>query len=76
MSTGDSYDQNGKLLVRNQSAIFIVGAGNFGGKTQAGDNVYMPVPAPERPFDASVKYITSVDQAALYRLVVIQFSNR
>lgn len=45
-----------------------MGAGNFGGKTTASDGVYLPIPAPERPCDATIKYATSVDQAALYRL--------
>lgn len=65
--TGDTYDQQGNLLFKNQSATFIVGAGNFGGKTKAGDGVIPPIPAPNRAADTEVKYATSVDQAALYR---------
>lgn len=45
-----------------------MGAGNFGGKTKASDEVKPVVSAPNRPFDVSIKYKTSVDQAALYRL--------
>lgn len=65
--TGESRDQNGKLLFVNQLSTFVVGAGNFGGKTKPSDAVKASVPIPNRPFDASVKYTTSVDQAALYR---------
>lgn len=63
----ETYDESGNLLFRNQYACFIVGAGNFGGKSQASDNVIAPIPAPNRAPDAVVKYVTSVDQAALYR---------
>lgn len=66
--TGDTYDQQGNLLFKNQLASFIVGAGNFGGKTKAGDGVIPSIPTPNRPADAEVKYATSVDQAALFRL--------
>lgn len=64
---GDSYDPSGKLIVKNQLSVFIVGAGNFGGKSQASDAVKPAIPAPNRPCDASIKYTTTVDQAALYR---------
>lgn len=66
---GDSYDASGRLIVRNQSATFVVRAGNFGGKSKAADVVVPAIPAPNRKPDASVQYKTSVDQAALYRLV-------
>lgn len=69
--SGESHDSTGKLLFKNQMSIFIVGAGNFGGKTQASDEVKPTVPAPNRPCDSSVKYTTSVDQAALYRFVIL-----
>lgn len=64
---GDTFDEQGNLLFKNQSATFIVGAGNFGGKSQPGNDVIQPVPLPNRPADAEVKYATSVDQGALYR---------
>lgn len=63
-----TYDQSGKLLLKNQISTFIVGAGNFGGKTKASDAVKPSVPIPNRPCDASIKYATSVDQAAIYRM--------
>lgn len=55
-------------MFKNQLSTFVVGAGNFGGKTKASDDVKPVVSIPNRPCDASVKYTTSVDQAALYRL--------
>ena len=64
---GDTFDRNGRLLVRNQSSTFIVGAGNFGGKKTPNGDVVPCVPVPTRKPDASVLYKTSADQAALYR---------
>ncbi|XP_023305062.2 peroxisomal multifunctional enzyme type 2 [Lucilia cuprina] len=64
----DSYDENGRLLVKNQSSIFVVGAGKFGGKKNPKEGVVPTVPNPSRKPDASVQYKTSEDQAALYRL--------
>lgn len=64
---GDTFDQNGKLLFKNQAATFIVGAGNFGGKSKAADGVIPAVPAPNRSPDSVVVFPTTVDQAALYR---------
>lgn len=64
----DSYDQNGRLLVKNQSSIFVVGAGNFGGKKQPIEGVVPLAEAPRRKPDASVNYKTCENQAALYRL--------
>lgn len=66
--SGNSYDENGKLLFKNQSATFVVGAGNFGGKTTASSAVIPALPVPNRSPDAVVQYSTSFDQAALYRL--------
>lgn len=64
---GQTYDKSGKLLLKNQISTFIVGIGNFGGKTKACDAVKPSIPTPNRPCDASIKYSTSVDQAAIYR---------
>uniref|UniRef100_A0A1B0FCK8 Peroxisomal multifunctional enzyme type 2 n=1 Tax=Glossina morsitans morsitans TaxID=37546 RepID=A0A1B0FCK8_GLOMM len=64
----NSFDENGRLLIKNQSSIFVVGAGKFGGKKDPIDGVIPIVPAPKRSPDASIRYNTSVDQAALYRL--------
>ncbi|XP_073827829.1 peroxisomal Multifunctional enzyme type 2 [Musca autumnalis] len=64
----DSYDENGRLLVKNQSSIFVVGAGKFGGKKTPIEGVVPIVPAPNRAPDASIQYKTNEDQAALYRM--------
>ncbi|ALC49960.1 Mfe2 [Drosophila busckii] len=64
----DSYDENGRLLVKNQSSIFAVGAGRFGGKKNPIAGVVPLAVAPSRTPDSSVQYRTSEDQAALYRL--------
>lgn len=37
-----SYDPNGQLIAKNQSSIFIVGAGKFGGKKTAQHRCYTP----------------------------------
>uniref|UniRef100_A0A1B0AYK8 Peroxisomal multifunctional enzyme type 2 n=1 Tax=Glossina palpalis gambiensis TaxID=67801 RepID=A0A1B0AYK8_9MUSC len=64
----NSFDENGRLLVKNQSSIFVVGAGKFGGKKDPIHGVIPIVPAPKRSPDATIRYNTSRDQAALYRL--------
>jgi (3R)-3-hydroxyacyl-CoA dehydrogenase / 3a,7a,12a-trihydroxy-5b-cholest-24-enoyl-CoA hydratase / enoyl-CoA hydratase 2 len=64
----ESFSPSGELLIRNQSSTFVVGAGNFGGKSKPNDQVVMPVPAPNRAPDFSTLCKTSIDQAALYRL--------
>lgn len=63
-----SYDENGRQLVKNQSAVFIVGAGKFGGKKEPISGVVPLVPAPNRAPDSSIQYKINDDQAALYRL--------
>ncbi|XP_013115140.2 peroxisomal multifunctional enzyme type 2 [Stomoxys calcitrans] len=68
VTNSDSYDESGRLLVKNQSSIFVVGAGKFGGKNNPINGVVPIVPAPNRAPDASIQYKTSEDQAALYRL--------
>ncbi|EDV99882.1 peroxisomal multifunctional enzyme type 2 [Drosophila grimshawi] len=64
----DSYDETGRLLVKNQSAIFVVGAGKFGGKKTPIAGVVPLAAAPSRQPDATIQYKTDVGQAALYRL--------
>lgn len=64
----DSYNDEGTLMVKNQSAIFIVGAGKFGGKKQPIQGVVPLIPPPKRSPDSTIQYKTSEDQAALYRL--------
>uniref|UniRef100_A0A1B0G798 Uncharacterized protein n=1 Tax=Glossina morsitans morsitans TaxID=37546 RepID=A0A1B0G798_GLOMM len=64
----NSFDENGRLLVKNQSSIFVVGAGKFGGKNDPIPGVIPIVNAPKRPPDDTIRYNTSEDQAALYHL--------
>ncbi|XP_014086031.1 peroxisomal multifunctional enzyme type 2 isoform X2 [Bactrocera oleae] len=64
----DTYDDSGRLLVKNQCSTFIVGAGNFGGKKTPINGVVPIVNPPNRSPDATCQYKTSEDQAALYRL--------
>lgn len=63
----DSLDRNGNLLIRNQTVVFAVGAGNFGGP-RTGTKVVPSLPKPNRKPDQCLTQATSVDQAALYRL--------
>ncbi|XP_067634523.1 peroxisomal multifunctional enzyme type 2 [Eurosta solidaginis] len=64
----DSYDESGRLVVKNQSSVFVVGAGKFGGKKTPIAGVIPIMNAPKRKPDAVIHYKTSEDQAALYRL--------
>ncbi|XP_058445687.1 peroxisomal multifunctional enzyme type 2-like isoform X2 [Malaya genurostris] len=68
ITQSDSYDVNGTLIARSQSSTFVVGAGNFNGKSKASPEVKPLVPNPKRSPDTSVQIKTSRDQAALYRL--------
>lgn len=67
VSNYDSY-LNGELVVRTQSSVFVVGAGNFGGKREPNSGVIPSVATPTRKPDASLSFKTSDNQAALYRL--------
>lgn len=64
----ESFDASGQPIIRNQSSTFVVGAGNFGGKSKPNDQVIPTVPNPTRAPDFTVSCKTSIDQAALYRL--------
>lgn len=64
----ESFDEQGEVVIRNQSSTFVVGAGNFGGKSKPNDQVIPTVPAPNRNPDFVTLCTTTVDQAALYRL--------
>lgn len=68
-STGDTFNQSGELLFRNQSSTFIVGAGNFNGNKTASDQVVSSIAVPSRIADSTIQYKTSVDQAAIYRFI-------
>ncbi|XP_074651507.1 peroxisomal multifunctional enzyme type 2-like [Tubulanus polymorphus] len=64
----DTYDDGGVKLCCNQFAIFVVGAGNFGGKRTSTKQKMTAGKPPSRSPDASITEKTSIDQAALYRL--------
>lgn len=64
----DTLDASGNLLVKAQSSVFIVGAGNFGGNNKPNDKVVNIAPTPNRAPDASIEVKSSVNQAALFRL--------
>lgn len=63
----ESYDENGKLVIKNQTVSFIVGEGGFGGPRNS-DKVVPCIKKPNRKPDISVVEKTGVDQAAIYRL--------
>ncbi|XP_043915273.1 peroxisomal multifunctional enzyme type 2 [Protopterus annectens] len=56
-----------ELVCYNQFTLFIVGAGGFGGK-RSSDKAKECVNLPKRPPDAVASDVTSINQAALYRL--------
>lgn len=64
----ETFDESGRLLVRNQSSTFVVGAGQFGGKKDPIAGVFPLQPNPKGEPDAFVQYVTNYDQAVLYRL--------
>ena len=63
----ETRDEEGELLLVNQSSIFVVGAGGFGGSRSSEHSIEVRKP-PSRSPDASASYKTSKDQAALYRM--------
>ncbi|GFS14519.1 peroxisomal multifunctional enzyme type 2 [Elysia marginata] len=63
----ETADENGETIAFNQFAIFVVGAGNFGGP-KTSKEVKPVVDPPSRAPDAAMEEKTSVDQAAMYRL--------
>ncbi|NWS79561.1 DHB4 enzyme, partial [Toxostoma redivivum] len=56
-----------ELVCYNQFSLFFIGAGRFGGKRTSDKAKPTAVP-PKRPPDAIISDVTTVDQAALYRL--------
>ncbi|XP_069818770.1 peroxisomal multifunctional enzyme type 2 [Dendropsophus ebraccatus] len=56
-----------ELICYNQFSVFVVGAGGFGGKRSSSKTKATANP-PNRPPDVVASDVTSVDQAALYRL--------
>ncbi|XP_075154973.1 peroxisomal multifunctional enzyme type 2-like [Haematobia irritans] len=68
VTNSNSYNESGRLLIKNQSSTFVVGAGKYGGKKNPIEGVIPIVAAPNRSPDESIQYKISEDQAALYRL--------
>lgn len=60
-------DEEGEPICVNQSAIYLGGAGGFGGK-RSSDKVRPLAKHPSRNPDATIQEKTSLSQAALYRL--------
>ncbi|HRI67476.1 MAG TPA: SDR family NAD(P)-dependent oxidoreductase [Polyangium sp.] len=60
-----SYDENGELLVINESTAVIRGAGGWGGERGPSSDVNTP---PERAADATIEQKIPENQALLYRL--------
>lgn len=64
----DVYTYSGKdLLCYNQFSVFVVGAGGFGGK-RSSEKAKATMNPPNRKPDVVLTDVTTVDQAALYRL--------
>ncbi|XP_053154341.1 peroxisomal multifunctional enzyme type 2 [Hemicordylus capensis] len=64
----DVNTYSGKDLVcYNQFSVFVVGAGGFGGR-RSSEKAKVTLNPPKRPPDAVLSDVTTVDQAALYRL--------
>merc|ERR1719166_883819 len=63
----ETRTEEGDLLLVNQSSIFVVGAGGFGGSRSSEHSIEVRKP-PSRSPDATTSYKTNKDQAALYRM--------
>ncbi|XP_023242618.1 peroxisomal multifunctional enzyme type 2-like [Centruroides sculpturatus] len=63
----DTFNENGEKVAYNQWVVFLVGAGNFGGKRNS-EKIKAVLPTPNRPADSVIEETTHIDQAALYRL--------
>lgn len=62
---GDSYDEDGDLLIKSEMTIFVRGAGGWGGDRGPSAEVNVP---PERAPDVVVEDAIPMNQALLYRL--------
>ena len=63
----ETRDENNELLMRNQNSIFVKGSGGFNGPRNSKHLTPVSTP-PSRSPDKTLKHLTTVDQAALYRL--------
>ncbi|XP_013778666.1 peroxisomal multifunctional enzyme type 2-like [Limulus polyphemus] len=64
----NTFNDAGEKIMYSQWSVFFIGAGNFGGKRDS-DKIKSIVPPPNRKPDCFITEKTSVDQAALYRLM-------
>jgi 3-hydroxyacyl-CoA dehydrogenase/3a,7a,12a-trihydroxy-5b-cholest-24-enoyl-CoA hydratase len=62
---GDSYDEDGDLLIKSDMTIFVRGAGGWGGERGPSADVNVP---PERAPDLVVEDAIPANQALVYRL--------
>ncbi|KPK53546.1 MAG: hypothetical protein AMJ63_06035 [Myxococcales bacterium SG8_38_1] len=62
---GDSYDEDGDLLIKSEMTIFVRGAGGWGGARGPSAEVNVP---PDRTPDVVVEDAIPANQALLYRL--------
>lgn len=61
MSAVDTRNMKGERVAFNQTTLFIQRAGGFGGR-RTSDKSVMPVDAPNRDPDVSVREKTGIDQ--------------
>ena len=64
MISAVTYDENDEKIIYNQVVAYVVGAGNFGGKSQT-TKIKPIVEAPSRSPDASFVDKTLIDQVGL-----------
>ncbi|XP_076322897.1 peroxisomal Multifunctional enzyme type 2 [Tachypleus tridentatus] len=64
----NTFNDAGEKVMYSQWSVFFIGAGNFGGKRDS-DKIKSIISPPNRKPDCFVTEKTSVDQAALYRLM-------
>ncbi|XP_065578617.1 peroxisomal multifunctional enzyme type 2-like [Artemia franciscana] len=69
----ETRDESDELVMRNQFNIFVVGAGNFGGKRQS-DKIVPTVEPPKRKPDAVVEYKTFSNQISA-RSILKRYAN-
>lgn len=62
----ETFNEKKEKVAFNQFSIFVVGAGNFGGK-RTSDSIRAPVDPPKRNPDASVSQKTGIDQVCTIR---------
>ncbi|KAK0054247.1 peroxisomal multifunctional enzyme type 2 isoform X2 [Biomphalaria pfeifferi] len=63
----ETFNENNEKVAFNQFTTFVVGIGNFGGRSTSSEAKLL-VDVPKRAPDAVKQEKTSIDQAALYRL--------